>query len=208
MSIELTQAAIVNHRFWAGCSHTQLARPAYYQRVRGVLPLLCELHLRPTDHVLDLGCGNGEYSAVIASHCARLEGFDLSPSLIAEAASLGVPNASFSCRDVGTLAELPAASFDAVFVMGVFVTLHGSAFEDTVSEVARLLGPGGVLITRDSVTPEHDVVRHVHDGYHAHYRGAGHFADAFTQRGLLMQRAVYLDSFTGTDNYFFVFRKR
>jgi SAM-dependent methyltransferase len=204
----MNQVAAANHQFWARCSNTHVARPAYYQRVRGVLPLLCELHLRPADRVLDLGCGNGEYSAVIARYCDRLEGFDLSAALIDEACSLGVPNARFTHRGVETLVELPDSCFDAIFVMGVFVTLHGSAFEETVSQVARLLKPGGVLITRDSVTPEHDVVRHVRDGYHAHYRGAGHFANAFTQRGLLMRRAVYLDSFTGIDNYFFVFHRQ
>ena len=50
-------------------------------------------------------------------------------------------------------------------------------------------------------------VRRVNDGYHAHYRSADHYAGAFTAAGLRMQRAVYLETFTGIDNYFFVFRR-
>lgn len=208
MSIQLSQAAASNHQFWATCRNTHVANPAYYQRVRSVLPLLCELHVRPQDRALDLGCGDGEYSALIAKHCAHVDGLDLSPALIDAAKALAIPNAEFDTRGVDALDELPDGLYDVAFVMGVFVTLHGSVFEDTVSEVARLLKPGGVLVTRDSVTPEHDVVRRVSGGYHAHYRGAGRFAEVFTERGLLMQRAVFLESFTGTDNYFFVFHRR
>ncbi len=200
-------AAAANHVYWQRCQDTHVANAGYYQRVRSVLPLLCELHLAPGHRVLDVGCGNGEYSAVIARHCAWLDGIDLAPALIDQALALGLPNADFAARGVDTLDRLPDAAYDALFVMGVFATLHGGLFEATVAQLQRLLKPGGVLITRDSVTPAQDVVRRVNDGYHAHYRSADHYAGVFTAAGLRMQRAVYLETFTGIDNYFFVFRR-
>lgn len=203
----VTHAAAANHVYWQRCQDTHVANAGYYQRVRAVLPLLCELHLQPTDRVLDVGCGNGEYSAVVAKHCAWLDGIDLAPALVEQARGLALPNAEFAARGVDTLAALPDAAYNAIFVMGVFATLHGALFEATVAQLQRLLVPGGVLVTRDSVTPEHDVVRRVNDGYHAHYRSADHYASAFTAAGLRMQRAVYLETFTGIDNYFFVFRR-
>jgi hypothetical protein len=60
MKAHLNPAAAANRQFWAPCSNTHVARPAYYQRVRCVLPLLCELHVRPAT-----GCWT--WAAVTAS---------------------------------------------------------------------------------------------------------------------------------------------
>jgi hypothetical protein len=94
-----------------------------------------------------------------------------------------------------------------MFAMGVFAVLHGDAFEAAVSQLQRILKPGGVLITRDSIAQKEDLVRRVKDGYHAHYRCADHFTAVFRDVGLVLRRSVYLESFTNVDNYFFVFER-
>ena len=136
-----------------------------------------------------------------------MDGIDLAPGLIAQAQALQLPNAAFAARGVDTLVDLPDGGYDAIFVMGVFATLHGELFEATVAEAQRLLRPGGVLVTRDSVTAGPEMMRRVNEGYHARYRNADHYAEVFAANGLRMQRAVYLETFTGIDNYFFVFRR-
>lgn len=201
------QAEAMNHDYWASCSDTHLADGAYYRRVRDLLPLLCDLYLSPQAQVLDVGCGSGEYTLLIASRCRHVRAFDLSPKLIEKARTHGAANIDFRCGDVATLTEHRDCSFDAAFVMGVFVTVHGERFERAAADLATLVRPGGVLITRDSVTPSEDVLRHVTEGYVAHYRSQAHFVGGLCAAGFELQRTVFLETFKGLTNSFYVFRR-
>lgn len=203
----LDRAARATREHWQHCEDTHVAGAVYYQRVRSVLPLLCELHVAVTDRVLDVGCGDGEFSETIARRCAVLEGIDLSAALVARAMARGLTNAWFVAAGTDALADLPDRSYDVAVAMGLFATLHGDAFDRTLDDLARLLPAGGRLITRDSVRDGPDLVRQVKDGYHAHYRNADGFVEAFTKRGLHLRRAVFLDAFDDLENYFFVFER-
>ena len=206
-TISAAQATALNHAYWASCGDTHLADGAYYRRVRDVLPLLCELYLSPRDHVLDVGCGNGEYTQHIAERCRQVRAFDLSPKLVEQARARGVANIDFRCGDVAALSEHRDVSFDAAFAMGVFVTIHGDRFPSAMAEVAALVRPGGLLITRDSVTPHEDVMRHVTDGYIAHYRSVQRFVGTIADAGFSLERSVFLEQFKDMTNSFYVFRR-
>jgi 2-polyprenyl-3-methyl-5-hydroxy-6-metoxy-1,4-benzoquinol methylase len=201
------EAAAMNHAYWASCNDTHLADGAYYRRVRDVLPLLCDVYLTPGDHVLDVGCGNGEYTQYIASRCRHVRAFDLSAQLVEQARARAVPNVEFRTGDVASLSEHRDTRFDAVFVMGVFVTIHGDRFASAVSELAALVRPRGVLVTRDSVTMQGEIMRHVSDGYVAHYRSADTFVDTISAAGFELERSVFLEPFKEMTNSFFVFRR-
>jgi SAM-dependent methyltransferase len=205
--LNAAEAAAMNHAYWAGCADTHLADGAYYRRVRDVLPLLCDVYLSPSDHVLDVGCGNGEYTQYIASRCRQVRAFDLSPKLVEQARARGAANIDFRTGDVATLSEHADTIFDAVFVMGVFVTIHGDRFASAVSELAALVRAGGLLITRDSVTAQGDILRHVNDGYVAHYRSAQTFIGTIVDAGFELERTVFLEPFKEMTNSFFVFRR-
>jgi 2-polyprenyl-3-methyl-5-hydroxy-6-metoxy-1,4-benzoquinol methylase len=206
-AVSAAQAAAMNHRYWASCNDTHVAAGPYYRRVTGMLPVLCERYLTPQDTVLDVGCGNGEYTQYIAACCDEVRAFDLSPALLDQARRRGTPNIDYRSGDLASLLDHRDTLFDAVFVMGVFVTIHGDRFEQAAADLAQLVRPGGLLITRDSVTAEEDIVRHVTDGYVAHYRSADHFIGGLSDAGFTLERSIFIDAFGDLTNSFYVFRK-
>jgi SAM-dependent methyltransferase len=95
--------------------------------------------------VLDVACGEGYGSAVLARNATRVTGVDLSEGAIAHARSAYAdrPNLDFVAASCTAL-PLPAATFDTVVS---FETLeHIEAQEAFLDQVARVLAPGGVLV--------------------------------------------------------------
>ena len=98
-------------------------------------------YVKPTDHVLDLGCGYGEFINHIQAGAKY--GMDLnprSPEFLAE----GV---KFLQQDCSTTWELPDNSLDVVFTSNFFEHLPDKmALRQTLNEAHRCLKPGGRLI--------------------------------------------------------------
>ena len=94
--------------------------------------------------VLDIACGEGYGSALLAEAAARVIGVDISPEAVAHASAVyGRPNTMFQ---VGHCAEIPLsrASVDAVVS---FETIeHHAEHEAMFMEIKRVLRPGGLLI--------------------------------------------------------------
>jgi 2-polyprenyl-3-methyl-5-hydroxy-6-metoxy-1,4-benzoquinol methylase len=98
-------------------------------------------------HVLDAGCGTGEYSCWFASHGARVTGIDLSDGSLEEARayaeSLSLDSVRFEKRSV-LATGFADASFDFVYCTGVLH--HTSDPFGGLVEVTRVLRPGGKLL--------------------------------------------------------------
>jgi len=95
--------------------------------------------------VLDIACGTGYGSALLARHAARVTGADLAQPAIdhARARYAAVPHLEFRQADCAAL-PFPDASFDAVVS---FETLeHIAAQEPFLDEVRRVLRPAGLLV--------------------------------------------------------------
>ena len=94
--------------------------------------------------VLDLGCGDGECTTLVASHGARVVAVDISTDLLSRArARLDLDGHAHGVLPVCASAHaLPVgdASVDLVFGMAV---LHHLDLETTAREVYRVLKPGG-----------------------------------------------------------------
>lgn len=94
---------------------------------------------------LDYGCGDGDFSMILASRGARVFGIDISPRLVeharASAAKLG-SNGSAPEFLVSDAHHTPFrdAMFDYVVGNG---TLHHLDLEKAFAEIARVLKPGG-----------------------------------------------------------------
>ena len=101
----------------------------------------------PCREALDIGCGTGEFSRLLAARSERVLALDLSPNMVGLAAerSARFTNIDFRVADVLTT-ELPAERFDCV---ATIATLHHLPAAAVLPKIKRALRPGGVLLVLD-----------------------------------------------------------
>ena len=110
----------------------QVNTPAFFALLPPVDGVLC----------LDLGCGEGYNTRLLAGRGARIVALDVAESFIAAAAGADRQRIRYVLGD-GALLPFRAASFDAVTA---FMSLMDVAEpEQTLREVARVLRPGGFV---------------------------------------------------------------
>jgi len=97
------------------------------------------------ERVLDIGSGGGEQAALLAeSGISEVLGIDASPYLVAHA-SENYPQVQFSVRAAEST-EFADADFDAVCLGFVFHEIPPKYAELVITEIHRILKPGGELI--------------------------------------------------------------
>lgn len=127
------------YSFW---EHTR--SPAVYERLLNLVP-------KDVEKALDLGCGSGSLSVLMANHVQRLIAIDISPSLISMAKEHRLKNSVSNLELLVADAEkLPFRehSFDFVFSYGV---LHHTDIDHTLLGIGRLVKPGGKAVIFDYV---------------------------------------------------------
>ena len=100
-------------------------------------------HLRPEMRVLDLCCGRGPTLRALAPTSTQLVGLDLSCSLLRLALHEGFRR--LVCADSSIL-PFDADSFDVVIVQGGLHHLTSDQFHRALSEIDRVLKPGGYFV--------------------------------------------------------------
>ncbi|MBP1922752.1 ubiquinone/menaquinone biosynthesis C-methylase UbiE [Halorubrum alkaliphilum] len=104
---------------------------------------------REGERAIDIGCGNGRHTELLAEHASRVVGLDLSRALLDEAASRarerGFGEAATFVH--GDAAALPVRTGTMDLVVYV-ATLHHlssrAARVESLNELARVMRPGGV----------------------------------------------------------------
>jgi SAM-dependent methyltransferase len=110
------------------------------------LPLLAER--AGADPVLELGCGTGRDSAVLAGAGLRVVGIELSNESVAAARARVPHGAEFLCSDFRAPFPVADGSVGAVLAS---LSLHYFAWDETLALARRIhdvLRPGGVLLCR------------------------------------------------------------
>ncbi len=96
--------------------------------------------------VLDIGVGAGRTSIYLAPLARRYEGIDFSPTLVNYLQKV-MPTISTRLLDMRNMDCFPAESFDFVFASNNVLDDVGHAARlETISEVRRVLRPGGIFI--------------------------------------------------------------
>jgi SAM-dependent methyltransferase len=110
-----------------------------------VMVPMIERHARPGRRALDAACGTGRHARRLDAGGCVTTGIDQSIEML-EVARAKVPNATF---DVGDLEQLPFDddAFDLVIV--ALALCHLADPTAAVTELGRVLAPGGTLIVSD-----------------------------------------------------------
>ena len=99
------------------------------------------------NRALDIGCGTGSFSRLLAQRTQHVLALDLSPQMIrvAQEQSASFGNIEYQVADVLKL-DLPFAHFDCIVSIA---TLHHLPFDLMLEKMKTALKPSGVLLVLD-----------------------------------------------------------
>ena len=121
----------------------------YDEMLSRVAPALPDLLKEAPQEILELGCGAGNFSVLLAQRGYAVSGVDIAPTAIdwatERAADSGVA-AQFSVDSVVTLATYSNASMDVVIDGHCLHCIIGGDRARCLSSVLRVLKPGGVFV--------------------------------------------------------------
>jgi SAM-dependent methyltransferase len=107
-----------------------------------------EFGLGPGTQLLDVGCGDGFWSMLLAENGIAVAGFDPSEGGI-EIARERVPDGDFVVAGVDGPLPWPTASFDVAFMRNLGTFCYANILERAATElpnVTAVLRPGGLLL--------------------------------------------------------------
>lgn len=125
---------------------------------------------RPPVRVLDIGCGPGDLTYLLATHYphARIVGMDFTRAMVEVGSTLRGARAAGARVDFGVADALalpfPSSTFD--LVTSAFLLRNLKDLRADFAEMARVLRPGGVLMALDVTEP---VSPRVGELFHAYF---------------------------------------
>jgi ubiquinone/menaquinone biosynthesis methyltransferase len=137
---------------------------SYGQDRRWKRRLVSMASTEPGDRALDLACGTGDITFALQDAGARSVGLDITARMIEIARDKRTSGSrpGFLIGDMMTL-PFPDATFDVV------TTGYGirnvPVIADALAEIARVLRPGGVLLSLDFDRPSNPLVRAIYLAY-------------------------------------------
>jgi ubiquinone/menaquinone biosynthesis methyltransferase len=136
---------------------------SYGQDRRWKARLIALADLRADDRVLDLACGTGDLVFAAAAHARRAVGLDVTHRMLelAKAKSRDVTPSFVT----GDMLALPFGDERFDLVTTGYGLRNVPDLTQAVREVARILAPGGRLLSLDFNRPDHPLVRTAYLGY-------------------------------------------
>jgi SAM-dependent methyltransferase len=132
---------VVGYRAWSR-SYDQPGNPLIAVEEPVVRQIVADL---PRGAALDAACGTGRYSAVLAEAGHHVTGVDTSPEML-NIARRKVSQATFHLSDAR---KLPASDGSLDLVTCGLALTHLPELPTAITEFARVLRPGGHLVTSD-----------------------------------------------------------
>jgi cyclopropane fatty-acyl-phospholipid synthase-like methyltransferase len=135
--------------------------PITEQQLRLLVENIClSLRLSHDDHLLDLCCGNGLLTRLLAEHCCSATGIDFSEPLIEAAREQSAaPNVKYLRMDVRKLEPLAVRNeqrYTKVLCYEALAFLNLSEFDDLLTQLSRLANDAptilfGSILDRDRI---------------------------------------------------------
>jgi demethylmenaquinone methyltransferase/2-methoxy-6-polyprenyl-1,4-benzoquinol methylase len=134
---------------------------SYGQDARWKRLLVARAQVRAGERALDLACGTGDIAFAVSSHGARTTGVDITHRML-QLATAKSGSVRFVTADMMEL-PFPEGTFDLV------TTGYGLRnvpdIDGALAEIARVLRPGGRLLSLDFNRPEPVLVRRLYLAY-------------------------------------------
>jgi ubiquinone/menaquinone biosynthesis C-methylase UbiE len=128
-------------------------------RIQRVKERIVTAYVQAGMRVLEIGCGTGTLTTMMAARGAEVTGIDAAPAMLAEAgkkvAAEGLEERVILKHMDATLIgeRFPAAAFDLIVSTLVFSELSSGAQRYVLEACEKLLAPGGRLLIADEVIP-------------------------------------------------------
>jgi len=142
---------------------------SYGQDARWKRRLVALAHVRTGDRALDLACGTGDIAFAVAARGARTIGLDITMRMLqlarAKPAPPGVASAPPVSFLAGDMANLPFATGTFDLVTTGYGLRNVPDLSAAIAEIARVLKPGGRLLSLDFNRPQSALLRGAYLGY-------------------------------------------
>lgn len=166
---------------------------------RAMLEQIAQLaQVGPADRVLDVACGTGLVSFVLAPYAREVVGIDISPGMLAKAREIRhrreVRNVHFV---LGEAEHMPFKDGEFDVVVCRLAIHHFPQPERELREMVRVLKPGGRLVISDTVSSEderearlHNALERLRDPSHARMLAPTELADLIERTGVRIQERL------------------
>ncbi len=128
-------------------------------RIRQVKESIANTYVQAGMRILEIGCGTGTLTTMMAAQGAQVTGIDAAPAMLAEAeekiAAAGLTErVTLHYMDAALIGErFPTASFDLIVSTLVFSEIPPDGQRFVLEACEKLLAPGGRLLIADEVIP-------------------------------------------------------
>jgi demethylmenaquinone methyltransferase/2-methoxy-6-polyprenyl-1,4-benzoquinol methylase len=134
---------------------------SYGQDARWKARLVSLANVRPGERALDLACGTGDIAFAVAAKGARTVGLDITHRML----EIGRQKPGAVSFVTGDMASLPLAGASFDLVTTGYGLRNVPDLDAAIDEIARVLRPGGRLLSLDFNKPESMVVRSAYLAY-------------------------------------------
>ena len=119
----------------------------------------------PGDHVLDLACGTGDLAFASSAAAGRAVGLDVTLEMLRLAKGKTVPPGAHLSWVAGDMVALPFPDARFAVVTTGYGLRNVPDLAVAISEIRRVLAPGGRMLSLDFNRPEHPLLRRAYLTY-------------------------------------------